>query len=108
MSMTAVLVIILLAAGAAVELLCCVGLLLMRNAFDRLHYLGPAATLGPVLIGAAVLVRHSSVQSCIKVILLVIMLLLINPVLTHATARAARIRQTGRLDIRKGELEKTP
>ena len=38
--------------------------------YDRLHYLGPAATLGPVLIVAAVLVRHSSAQACIKAVLI--------------------------------------
>ena len=75
----------------------------MRNAFDRLHYLGPAATLGPVLLGAAVLVRHSSAQACIKAVLIVGLLLLINPVLTHVTARAARIRQVGHLGPRETE-----
>lgn len=108
MTAAAVVVVILLAAVVAVELLCCLGLLAMRNAFDRLHYLGPAATLGPVLLGAAVLVRHSSAQACIKVVLLVGLLLVINPVLAHATARAARIRETGHLDLRDGEPEKAP
>jgi multicomponent Na+:H+ antiporter subunit G len=96
-------VIALLAAGAFVELLSCLGVLAMRNAFDRLHYLSPAATLGPMLLGAAVMVRHSSAQACIKTALLVGLLLLINPVLTQVTARAARIRQVGNLDIRDGE-----
>ncbi len=91
---------VLLACGVAVLLLCCVGVLVMRTPFARLHYLGPAGSLGPLLIAAAVLVRHSSAQACIKMILIVLALLLINPVLTHATARAARIRQTGGLTIR--------
>ncbi len=99
---------VLLAAGVAVELLCCLGVLVMRNVFDRLHYLGPAATLGPVLIAAAVLVRHSSAQACIKVVLLVVFVLLINPVLTHVTARAARIRQEGQLGIEESEPEAGP
>ena len=102
-----VIVAVLLAAAVTVELLCCLGLLVMRTAFDRLHYLGPAATLGPVLLGTAVLVRHSSAQACIKIVLIVGLLLLINPVLTHATARATRIRQVGHLDLRDGEPERT-
>jgi multicomponent Na+:H+ antiporter subunit G len=89
---------VLLAAGVGIELLSCLGLLLMRSAYDRLHFVAPAAALGPVLIVAAVLVQHSSAQACIKGLLIVAALLLINPVLTHATARAARIRETGRLD----------
>jgi multicomponent Na+:H+ antiporter subunit G len=94
-SAAAVAVAVLLAAGVAVQLLCCLGLLVMSDTFDRLHYLGPAATLGPLLIGAAVLLRHSSGQACVKIVLLVVLLLLINPVVTHATAR---VRRTGGLD----------
>lgn len=108
MSISEWIVALLLAAAVTVELLCCLGLLVMRNAFDRLHYLGPAATLGPVLIGIAVLVRHSSAQACIKGVLLVVLVLLVNPVLTHATARAARIRQTGHLDLKDGKAEDAP
>ena len=108
MSLTTVVIGVLLGAGVAVELLCCVGLLRMNNVFDRLHYLGPAATVGPALITAAVLVRHSSAQACIKAVLLFLMLLVINPVLTHATARAARIREVGHLDLgRRGSEETT-
>jgi multicomponent Na+:H+ antiporter subunit G len=107
-SAAALVVGILLAAAVAVELLCCLGLLVMRNAFDRLHYLAPAATLGPVLLGAAVLVRHSSAQACIKIVLVVGLILLLNPVLTHVTARAARIRQFGHPDFRDDEAEKAP
>ncbi len=96
---------ILLAAGVAVQLLCCLGLLAMRNVFDRLHYLGPATTLGPMLLAAAVLVHHSSVQGCVKAVLLVVLLLLINPVLTHVTARAARVEEGGNLNL-QGDAEK--
>lgn len=105
MSASEVSIAALLAAGVLVELLCCLGLVVMRNAFDRLHYLGPAATLGPILIAAAVLVNHSSTQACVKVVLLVGLFMLINPVLTHATARAARIRETGHLDLRESDPE---
>lgn len=108
MSAAAIAVDVLLAAGVLVELLSCLGLWLMRDSFDRLHFLGPAATLGPVLIGAAVLVQHSSAQACVKIVLIVLFVLLINPVLAHATARAMRIRHTGHLDVREDEPENRP
>ena len=54
---------------------------------------------GPVLIGGCSL-RHSSAQACVKAVFLSAVAS-INPVLTHATARAARIRQAGHLDFRK-------
>ncbi len=106
MSPLSIVVAVLLAAGVAVQLLSCVGLLMMRDVYQRLHYLAPAGTLGPVLIAAAVLVHHSSAQACIKGMLIVAVLLVVNPVVTHLTARAARIRETGELDAR--DIEARP
>ena len=86
----------LLWAGVAVVLLSCLGVLLMRDAFDRIHYTGPAATLGTVLIAAAVVVREGLSQLGAKSLLLCLVILVTNPVLASATARAARVRQFGR------------
>ena len=47
MSATSVGVACLLAFGVIVELACCVGVLVMHDAYDKLHYLGPAAIVGP-------------------------------------------------------------
>ena len=49
----------LLALGVGVELVCCVGVLAMRDAYDRLHFTGPASTLGPLAIAAAVILEES-------------------------------------------------
>jgi multicomponent Na+:H+ antiporter subunit G len=81
---------VLLALGVGVELICCLGVLLMRNAFDRLHYSSAATTLGPLLIGAAVLVRESVSAGGLQTIAVVSLLFLLNPVVLIATARAAR------------------
>jgi monovalent cation/proton antiporter MnhG/PhaG subunit len=81
---------VLLAFGVGAELICCVGVLLMRNAFDRLHYSSAATTVGPVLIGAAVLVRESVSAGGLQTIATVSLLFLLNPVVLIATARAAR------------------
>lgn len=94
---------VLLGCAAAVGWLCAVGVLVMRGPYARLHYLGPAATLAPALVVAAVLVRHSSTQACIKGVLIFAAVLVINPVLAHVTARAARTRQAGRRDLRDSE-----
>jgi multisubunit Na+/H+ antiporter MnhG subunit len=50
---------VLLGLGVGAELLCCFGVLMMRNAFDRLHYSSAATTVGAFLIGTAVMVRES-------------------------------------------------
>ena len=81
---------VLLALGVGAELICCLGLLLMRNAFDRLHYSSAATTIGPALIGAAVLVRESVSSGGLQTIATVSLLFLLNPVVLIATARAAR------------------
>lgn len=99
MSAAGITVTVLLAVAVGVELLCCLGVLVMDSVFDRLHYLGPATTLGPLALVLAVLVQHSSAQAVIKVLLIGMTLLATGPVLTHATARAARVRESGGLDV---------
>lgn len=80
----------LLAAGVGVELACCLGVLLRRSAIDRLHYAAAGTTLGPLLIGAAVLVEESVSSARLNTILVVALLLVGGPVVTIATARLIR------------------
>jgi multisubunit Na+/H+ antiporter MnhG subunit len=77
----------LLVAGVAVELLACAGVVLMRDALDRLHYTG-AGTLAALLLAAAVLVRDSFSLIGNKAILLAAFVFVTTPVLTHFTAQA--------------------
>ena len=81
---------VLLAFGVSAEIICCIGVLVMRNAFDRLHYSSAATTVGPLLIGAAVLVRESVSAGGLETIATISLLFLLNPVVLIATARAAR------------------
>ena len=84
---------VLLVLGVAIELACCVGVLVMGDAYDKLHYLGPATTLGPVCIAGAVVAREALGQAGVKSILTAALLVVAGPVLAHATARAMSIRQ---------------
>lgn len=93
MNLTSIVVDVLLGFAVAVELACCIGVLVMDNAFDKLHYLGPAAIVGPLAVAAAVVVRESLSESGIKAILTAALLIVASPVLAHATARALYIRQ---------------
>jgi monovalent cation/proton antiporter MnhG/PhaG subunit len=81
---------VLLALGVALELLCCVGLLVMRTTFDRLHYASAGLTVPAFLILAAVLVREHVSSRALEAIAAVALLFLLYPVLLTATARAAR------------------
>src|SRR5581483_12319413 len=57
-SWRAVVAVILLIAGGSLQLLAVLGVCVMRNAYDRLHYVGLAG-FGGLLMGVAVLVRES-------------------------------------------------
>jgi monovalent cation/proton antiporter MnhG/PhaG subunit len=96
---------VLLALGVAVTWLSCLGVLLMRDPYDRLHYTAPASALAPVLIGAAVVVEEGLSAAGIKAALIALVLVGTNPVLGHATARAARIREHGQWTITDAERE---
>jgi multisubunit Na+/H+ antiporter MnhG subunit len=85
----------LVGVGVAVEVLCCVGVIVMRSALDRLHFAGPAASIGPCAIGVAVWVQEGVSQAAGKAMLLALVLTLANPLLAHATARAIRVRERG-------------
>jgi multicomponent Na+:H+ antiporter subunit G len=82
----------LLIAGVAIELLCCIGVLVMRGAYARLHYTAPAG-VGALLIAIAVVVRQGFSLIGNKALLVGVFVLVTAPVLSHVTARAARIRE---------------
>jgi len=87
---------ILLYAGVGTALFSTIGVFVMRDFNDRLHYLGPSGTLSICLIAAAIVLQEGASQSGTKAILCALIIFVSNPVLTHATARAARVRQFGR------------
>jgi monovalent cation/proton antiporter MnhG/PhaG subunit len=103
MSPRGVLVAALLVVGVGVTLAACVGVLVMRDAYDRLHYTAPATTIAPLAIAAAIVLEERLSAAGIKALLVALALLVTNPVLTHATARAARIRQLGEWTVQEGE-----
>ena len=90
MKTTDLLVDLFLMLGVACQLVCCLGVVVMRNVLDRLHYTGAGTTLGPIFVGVAVLIRESISAGGLETIAAVAFLFLLNPVLTIATARAAR------------------
>jgi len=93
---TDVLVWSLVVFGTVVQVLCVLGVLLARNPYDRLHFTGPASTVAPVAFALAVIVDEGPVtQAGVKSVLTALALVVLNGVLVHATARAARIREHG-------------
>ncbi len=86
---------VLLALGVTAEVLCVLGFVVMRTVYDRLHYVGASTAVGPFFILAALLVREGFSSEGIEAAAAVAILFLLNPMLVHATARAARRVQLG-------------
>ena len=87
---------ILLGAAVFITIICSIGVLAMRDAYQRMHYIGPVASIAAICVTVAVLLREGPNQAGIKAIFVCAILMLMNAVLSHATLRAARIRQFGR------------
>jgi multicomponent Na+:H+ antiporter subunit G len=103
MSPREVAAVLLFAFGAGVELICSMGVLLVSDTFDRLHFVGPASTVGPAAIAVGVILQEGFNQAGIKAVLVAATLALAGPLLAHATARAARVRQFGHWVVPEGE-----
>ncbi len=79
----------------ALTAISCWALLLFQDLFERLHYLSAVTTIATFTLLLAVVIKEGWGQATIKTIFTFVVLLLINAVVTHATARAARVRQHG-------------
>jgi multisubunit Na+/H+ antiporter MnhG subunit len=95
---------VLLAAAVALVLASAVGLMVMRDTYQKLHYVTPISLIAPVLLGLAVLARSGFSENSAQTWLALLFMVAAGPFLSHATIRAARIRQTGdwRLDASRG------
>lgn len=86
---------ILLALAVAVVLASSLGVLVMRDAVRKVHYLGPLSVVAPTLVGLAVLVQSGWSSRSAQTWLAVLLVVIASPYLSHATTRAARIRSHG-------------
>jgi multisubunit Na+/H+ antiporter MnhG subunit len=103
-SWRAVVALVLVIAGAGLELLAVVGLCTMRNVYDRLHYVG-LASFGALLITVAVVFRESFSLIGDKALLVGVALVVIGPIVVQTTVRSFLIRELGdwRAKIEDGE-----
>ena len=104
MSWKAVVAVVLLVAGGLLELIAVLGICVMRDAYDRLHYVGLAG-FGALLMTVAVTVRESFSLIGNKALLVGVILVLTGPVLAQTTARSLLIRELG--DWRKKARERS-
>jgi multisubunit Na+/H+ antiporter MnhG subunit len=90
---------VVLIAGVALHMFAVLGMVVMRNAFDRLHYVGLSG-YGALLIGISILIRESWSLIGDKALATGAVLVMVGPVLVHTTVRSLRTRARG--DWREG------
>lgn len=94
MSARHVISLVLLVAGVGLELVAVIGVTVMRDVFDRLHYVGLAG-YGALLVAVSILWEENFSLIGDKALLTGVLLVTIGPVLVHATARSLRTRMRG-------------
>ena len=85
----------LLGLAVAVALSSSVGILVMRDAYQKLHYVTPAALVAPIVVGLAILAQSGLTANTAETALALVFIVITGPFLSHATIRAARVRETG-------------
>ena len=80
---------VLIVAGASV------GVLVMRDPYQKLHFVTPAALVAPVLVALAILVQVGVFENAGETFLALLFMVIAGPFLSHATIRAIRVREKG-------------
>jgi len=86
---------VLLGLAVAIVLGASLGVLLMRDAYQKLHFVTPAALVAPVLVALAVLIQAGLVENSGETCLALAIMVIAGPYLSHATMRAIRVREQG-------------
>ena len=84
---------LLLGFSALVCVVSSLALLVMKGFYDKLHHLAPPAVLATTGIAAAILLEEGLNASSLKAFLVLAVMVIGNPVLTYAAARAQYLRK---------------
>jgi multicomponent Na+:H+ antiporter subunit G len=96
----------LLVVGVVAQLTGVVGVLVAADVFERLHFIGPAGIFGPACLALAIVIDEGPLsQAGLKSLLVAVLMLGLSPVLVHATARAAYVRERGSLALPEAPQE---
>ncbi len=93
----------LLAAAVLVTLLSVLGMLRVRDSYQRMHYISPPASLSALFIAAAIFLQRGLKPESFKALFTALVLIGMNTAVTHAAARAFRIADTDNWRPEKGE-----
>lgn len=86
----------LLAAAVAICAVSALAVVVMPGFYDKLHFLAPPAVLATSAVTAAVLLQEGISATGIQALLVLAVMVVSNPILTHAAARAQNLRDARR------------
>ena len=86
---------ILLGLAVVVAILSSIGIAVMRDPYQRLHFISPPASVSALLVTVAIFLGEKQKQAGGKAALVAFLLYFMNAVITHATARAHFVREKG-------------
>jgi multisubunit Na+/H+ antiporter MnhG subunit len=86
---------ILLGSAVLIVVGASLGVLVMRDAYQKLHFVTPAALVAPFLVALAVLVQMGAYENTGETFLALFFLVIAGPFVSHATIRAIRVREKG-------------
>ena len=93
---------VLLGLAVVTVLTASVGVLVMRDAYAKLHYVTPAALIAPILVALAIFVQAGLYENTGETFLALAFMVIAGPYLSHATVRAIRVREKGDWRLRPG------
>jgi multisubunit Na+/H+ antiporter MnhG subunit len=71
------------------------GVLVMRDAYQKLHFVTPAALVAPLLVLLAIFVQVGLLENTGETLVALVFMVIGGPFLSHATMRAIRVREKG-------------
>lgn len=96
---------VLLGAAVTIQVVCCLGVLLLEDATDRLHLVGPVSVLATLAVVVAVAAGAASRTHLAKVAVTGLVVAAASPFVSRATARALRVRERGGMGVEAVEVE---
>ncbi|HLN68582.1 MAG TPA: monovalent cation/H(+) antiporter subunit G [Streptosporangiaceae bacterium] len=97
---------ILLALAVMIVASASIGVLVMRDAYQKLHFVTPAALIAPFLVALAIFVQAGLYENTGETLVALLLMVIAGPFLSHATMRAIRVREKG--DWRPDKHAKAP
>lgn len=86
----------------------CIGMLRMRNPTQALHFLSLPAGFGGALLPLVYICASGWTSATLKSAVIALFLIAANSVVTHATARAFRVRDVGHWQPESGDQIEFP